>query len=93
MGEKVLAKGLVERIGNEGSILTHKPEGKDKVKIETPMKDHKVAIGLVLDALVDADHGVIKSMDEISVVGHRVVHGRRKILKVCTYRRNCYEGS
>lgn len=77
-GEKVLAKGLVERIGIEGSILTHKPEGKDKVKIETPMKDHKVAIGLVLDALVDANHGVIKSMDEISVVGHRVVHGGEK---------------
>lgn len=76
--ENVLAKGLVERIGIEGSVLTHKPAGLEKVIIKQPMKDHKVAIKLVLDALCDAKHGVIKSMSEISAVGHRVVHGGEK---------------
>lgn len=75
--EKVLAKGLVERIGIEGSILTQKVNG-EKYIIEQPMKDHKVAIKLVLDALVDKEHGVISSMSEISAVGHRVVHGGEK---------------
>ncbi|GKU24788.1 acetate/propionate family kinase [Clostridium folliculivorans] len=76
--EEVLAKGLVERIGIEGSILTQKVEGKDKYVIEQKMNDHKDAIKLVLDALVDKDNGVLKSMDEISAVGHRVVHGGEK---------------
>lgn len=75
--EKVLAKGLVERIGIEGSILTQKVNG-EKYIIEQPMKDHKVAIKLVLDALVDKEHGVISNMSEISAVGHRVVHGGEK---------------
>lgn len=75
--ENVMAKGLVERIGIEGSILTHKP-GNEKIKIEVPMKDHKDAIKLVLDALVDENHGVIKDMSEIGAVGHRVVHGGEK---------------
>ena len=73
--EEVLTKGLVERIGIEGSILTQKTPGKEKYVIEQPMEDHKAAIELVLKALVDEAHGVIKSMDEISAVGHRVVHG------------------
>ncbi len=72
--ESVVAKGLVERIGIEGSILTHQPAGKDKFVVQQPMEDHKVAIGLVLDALQDAEHGVVKSTDEITAVGHRVVH-------------------
>ena len=75
--ENVLAKGLVERIGIDGSVLTHKVNG-EKVVIEQPMKDHKVAIGLVLDALVDKKHGVIGDMSDISAVGHRVVHGGEK---------------
>lgn len=79
--EEVLAQGLVERIGIEGSILTQKVEGRDKYIIEQPMKDHQDAIKLVLDALVDETHGVIKSMDEISAVGHRVVHGGEKYSK------------
>ncbi|MEW8955048.1 acetate/propionate family kinase [Clostridium sp.] len=79
--EEALAVGLVERIGIEGSILTQKVEGRDKYIIETPMKDHKVAIELVLNALVDEKNGVIKSMDEISSVGHRVVHGGEKYAK------------
>ena len=76
--EESLAQGLVERIGIEGSILTQKVEGKDKYIINTNIKDHKDAIKLVLEALVDSIHGVIKSMDEISAVGHRVVHGGEK---------------
>ncbi|MFR1707833.1 MAG: acetate/propionate family kinase [Clostridium sp.] len=76
--EESLAQGLVERIGIEGSILTQKVPGKDKYIIEQPMADHKDAIKLVLNALVDANHGVISSMEEISAVGHRVVHGGEK---------------
>ena len=73
--ESVLAKGLCERIGIEGSLLTHRPAGKDKYVIEKDMSDHKVAVQMVMDALVDPEHGVIKSTDEISAVGHRVLHG------------------
>jgi len=73
--ESVLAKGLVERIGLDGSKLSHRPANKDRYEVETPMPNHEVAIGLVLDALVDKEHGVIESMDKISAVGHRVVHG------------------
>lgn len=73
---EVLAKGLCERIGIDGSNLQHKNLGKAKeVKIEQPMKDHADAIQMVIDALVDKEHGVIASMDEIGAVGHRVVHG------------------
>ena len=76
--ENSLAQGLVERIGIEGSVLTQKVEGKDKYIVKTPMKNHKEAIEIVLKALVDSEHGVIKSMDEITAVGHRVVHGGEK---------------
>ncbi len=75
--EEALATGLVERIGIEGSILTQKANG-EKYIVEEAMKDHQDAIKLVLSALVDKDHGVIKSMDEIEAVGHRVVHGGEK---------------
>lgn len=75
--EGVLAQGLVERIGIEGSILTQKVNG-EKYIIEEPMESHKDAIRLVLEALVDENHGVIKNMNEISAVGHRVVHGGEK---------------
>ena len=74
-GELVLAKGLVERIGIEGSRIKHETTGKDKVTIEEPMEDHKRALELVLNAIVDPNFGAIKSMDEIGAVGHRVVHG------------------
>ena len=76
--EDCMVQGLAERIGIEGSILTQKVEGKDKYVINSDIKDHKEAIRLVLEALVDPVHGVIKSMDEISAVGHRVVHGGEK---------------
>lgn len=81
--ESVIAKGLVERIGIEGSILTHKPTGKDKYVVETPMKDHNIAVKLVLDALVDPEHGVIKSTDEIGAVGHRVLHAGEAYKESC----------
>lgn len=75
--EEVLAQGLVERIGIEGSILTQKVNEK-KYIIEEPMEDHKKAIQLVLGALVHEKEGVIKDMSEIFAVGHRVVHGGEK---------------
>ena len=73
--ESVIAKGLVERIGIEGSVLTHTPAGKDKVRLESDIPNHVDGIKKVLAALVDPNYGVIKSMDEIGAVGHRVVHG------------------
>ncbi|MBQ6875128.1 MAG: acetate kinase [Lachnospiraceae bacterium] len=79
--ESVIAKGLCERIGIAGSMLTHSPAGKGKVVIEKDMPNHQVAIELVMAALQDADHGVIKSTDEISAIGHRVLHGGMKFYK------------
>ena len=76
--EECMVQGLVERIGIEGSVLTQKVEGKDKYVINKEIKNHKDAIKLVLEALIDPAHGVIKSMEEISAVGHRVVHGGEK---------------
>lgn len=76
--EVLEAKGLVERIGMEGSVITHEKIGMDKFKLVTPMADHKDAIGHVLDALVDENHGVVKDMSEIGAVGHRVVHAGEK---------------
>lgn len=76
--QDVLAKGLVERIGIEGSKLTHKPAGKDSAVIEQSMPDHNVAVKLVLDMLVDPVHGVISDVKEIGAVGHRVLHAGQK---------------
>ncbi|MEA4923488.1 MAG: acetate kinase [Eubacteriaceae bacterium] len=77
--ESLLAKGLVERIGMDGSVITHEKIGDDeKWKNETPMPSHKEAIAQVLDAVVDKDHGVIKDMSELGAVGHRVVHAGEK---------------
>lgn len=74
-GERVLAKGLIERIGMEGSVLKHTPEGKYTVDINTDVPSHAVGIKLVVQALTNKDYGVIKDMREIDAVGHRVVHG------------------
>ncbi len=76
--ESVLAKGLCERIGIEGSKLVHTPEGKDKHVVEQDMKDHTDAVKMVLDMLVDKEQGVIANISEIDAVGHRVVHGGEK---------------
>lgn len=72
--EEVMAKGLVEKIGLPDSQLTHKWNGQKK-EIQQSIPDHNVAVKLVLDILTDAECGVIKSMDAIDAVGHRVVHG------------------
>ena len=76
--EKVLAKGLCERIGIDGSAITHQPEGGEKVKTEVEMPNHTVAVKLVIDKLTDKEVGVISSLDEIDAVGHRIVHGGEK---------------
>ena len=76
--EELICKGLVEKIGIEGSVITHTKTGMEKFVLEVPMADHKDAIGHVIDALQDAEHGVVKNMNEIAAVGHRVAHGGEK---------------
>lgn len=78
--EAVLAKGLCERIGIDGR-LTYQPAGGEKNISEKAMPTHTEAIQFVIDALTDADTGVVKSLDEIGAVGHRVVHGGEKFAK------------
>ena len=70
----VLAKGNAERIGIDGK-LTYKAPGKDDFVCTDPMPDHKVAVKMILNALVDKDHGVLADISEIKAVGHRVLHG------------------
>jgi acetate kinase len=72
---RVLAKGLLERIGITDGILTHKPTGKDNYKVVLDIPDHTVGINMVMEALVHPVHGVIQSISEIMAVGHRVAHG------------------
>lgn len=76
--ESVLAKGLVERIGLEGSVLNHQPTGKEKVSLTADIKNHTIAIKMVIEALTDKAHGVVASIEEIDAIGHRVVHGAEK---------------
>ncbi len=71
----VIAKGLCERIGISGSMITYKPTGMDSYTKESPMHDHSDAIKLVIEALTNTETGVIRDMSEIDAVGHRVVHG------------------
>ena len=73
--ESVLAKGQVERIGMTDAILTHRPADGEKHRIVEPILEHTAAIKAVLDALTNAEHGVIEDVKEIDAVGHRVVHG------------------
>ncbi|MEJ2054025.1 MAG: acetate kinase, partial [Calditrichaceae bacterium] len=73
--KKALAKGVVERIGMAGAILTHRIVGGEEVRLAGEILDHKMAIEYVLSILLSKNHGVIKSRDEITAVGHRVVHG------------------
>ncbi|MCR4402028.1 MAG: acetate kinase [Firmicutes bacterium] len=73
--ESVMAKGLVERIGSDDAILTHRPAGRQPVKQVAPILDHTTAIGKVLAVLTHHEHGVIRDISEIAAVGHRVVHG------------------
>ncbi len=76
--ESLLANGLVERIGIQGSLINHYPAGKDAFIKEIEIPDHRKGIELVIDALLDNKYGVIKSISEITAVGHRVVHGGEK---------------
>ena len=76
--EQVIAKGLCERIGIEGSRIVYQKPGMDKKITQEPMEDHKVAIRMVIDALTDAETGVVSSLSEIGAVGHRIVHGGEK---------------
>uniref|UniRef100_UPI0040574EBF acetate kinase n=1 Tax=Acetatifactor sp. TaxID=1872090 RepID=UPI0040574EBF len=76
--EQCIAKGLCERIAIDGSMITYAPAGGEKEKTVTPMPDHTEAIRLVLDALMNPKTGVVKNLDEIGAVGHRIVHGGEK---------------
>ncbi|MBQ9137950.1 MAG: acetate kinase [Alistipes sp.] len=82
-GHTLLAKGLVERIGLPEGDLTHKPVGKEVYHLHQPIADHTTGIRLVLDALTDAQHGVIASLDEVKAVGHRVAHGGEYFASSC----------
>ena len=76
--EEVLAKGLCERIGIDGSWITHQPKGGEKVKTEIAMPTHTQAVAAVIEKLTDEKVGVVKSLAEIDAVGHRIVHGGEK---------------
>ena len=77
-GDTLLDKGLVERIGIENGVLTHKPVGKEPYKVTTDIPDHTVGIDLIIKAITNPEHGVIASLEELDAVGHRVVHGGEK---------------
>jgi acetate kinase len=81
--ESVVSKGIVERIGIEGANLSHKFGASGAFTLKTPIKDHTAAMGVVLDALVHKEHGVISAISEISAVGHRVLHGGDKFTASC----------
>ena len=76
--ETELAKGLFEKIGDQDAMFSHKRPNADKLERVEPILNHKEALKILLDILVDSEHGVISSMDEIDAVGHRVVHGAEK---------------
>lgn len=76
--EQCIAKGLCERIGIDGSMITYAPAGGEKEKTVIPMADHTEAIRLVLEALTNEKTGVVKNLEDIGAVGHRIVHGGEK---------------
>ena len=80
---KLLAKGIVERIGLPEGDLVHKPVGKEPFELRQPIPDHTTGIRLVLDALTDPQHGVIRSLDEVQADGHRVAHGGEYFPESC----------
>ena len=88
---KLLAKGIVERIGLPEGDLTHKPVGKEPFELHQPIPDHTTGIKLVLDALTDPAHGVIASLDEVKAVGHRVAHGGEFFPESCIVTDACKE--
>ena len=78
----VLAKGNYERIGQQEAFLTHKVHG-EKHKFEHPAKNHKEALEFVMSRLESQRTGIVKSLNEIGAVGHRIVHGGEKLRKPC----------
>ena len=78
--EAVICKGLCERIGIDGSRIVYTPAGGDKITKEEPMPDHNKAIEMVIEALTNAENGVVK-LEEIGAVGHRIVHGGEKFTR------------
>lgn len=76
-----LATGLIERVGLDGSFCAHSVPGREKAVIKAPCPSHKEAVRLVLDTLTHTQYGVIKKLDEIKAVGHRVVHGGEKFTR------------
>lgn len=76
--ESVLAKGLCERIGEDMSKITHKVPGRDNYSKDVQFKTHTEAVKMVFDLLTDSQNGVVKSIDEIEAIGHRVLHGGTK---------------
>lgn len=79
----LLAKGIVERIGLEMGEITHRPSGKDKLVISKPVPDHTEGIKSVLELLTDSEYGVLKSLEQIEAVGHRVAHGGELFPESC----------
>jgi len=79
--DTVMAKGLCERIGIDGSNFEYKRDGHDKTQKLVEMKDHKDAVSIVINTLTDKEAGVVGSLDEIDAVGHRVVHGGERFNK------------
>ena len=75
--EETLASGYYERIGSDKAFLTHKVNG-EKIKLEHPAKDHAEALKFVMEQLLNEEYGIIKSLDEIDSIGHRMVHGGEK---------------
>ena len=88
----LMAKGLVERIGLEMGEITHRPSGKDKLVISKPVPDHTEGIKSVLELLTDSEHGVLKSLDQIEAVGHRVAHGGELFPESCVVDDKVIEG-
>ena len=85
----VSAKGLCERIGIDGRLTHRIPAKREKVSRDIPMPTHSEAISAVLDILVDERYGVIKSLDEVDAVGHRVLHGGDKFVESCIINEAC----
>jgi len=81
IAKEPLASGVVERVTQEGSQISHKAKGKDEYQLEHACPDHREAIDLIMKTLVDADHGAISDISEVKAVGHRVVHGGEKFAK------------
>ena len=77
--ETLIAKGTVERIGIDGSNLVQKVSGRENYVVKKEIKDHVEAANIMFSALTDEKNGVIKSLDEITAIGHRVLHGGIKL--------------